>query len=432
MAVTDGGGGGGGAGGGIDTRVDGEPASISAAASWMGSTAAPRVGDGADAVRRARTDALSDWGGDAGPAFAEQMGGARSKVVALETALTTFSRTLETFSGALATAKSRMADVRRTASAEGLDVSGTTILDPGPGPARPPDRAGEVMPLPELQAYEADVRAYDRHQRLLEAYQRADSSAAAARTDLTRAQQQVVDEYNGFKWSEVATQATDWVSSLALHRLSLFQASALRQSATRATASWESWRQQMAGRDYRALQDLDQRLGIDPRSAYARDAAHLDDLRAEHYRAGAAADAAESRGRFSGAARNISRGLVGVGIVVDLADGESVPQALASNIGGYAAGAVATTLVTGGTSLLAATATGAALGSAVPVVGTAVGAVVGLGVGIFASGAIDSMFKNGPDVSTALDAGADAVTDTVGAVGDGLEAAGDFVGGLFD
>lgn len=123
---------------------------------------------------------------------------------------------------------------------------------------------------------------------------------------------------------------------------------------------------------------------------------------------------------------------MGVGVVVDLFDGGSVPQALASNVGGYAAGAAVTTGVSAGTSVLAATAAGAAMGSAVPVVGTVVGAVAGLTVGIFASGAIDSMFTNGPDVGAAWDAGTDAVSDTVGAVGDGLEAAGDFVGGLFD
>jgi hypothetical protein len=54
-----------------------------------------------------------------------------------------------------------------------------------------------------------------------------------------------------------------------------------------------------------------------------------------------------------------------------------------------------------------------------------------LGVGIFASGAIDSLFENGGDVSQAVSDGAEAVTDTVGAVADGFEAAGDFVGDLF-
>lgn len=241
-------------------------------------------------------------------------------------------------------------------------------------------------------------------------------------------------EVAGMKWSEAVTTATDWVSSIALHRLSLFHATSMRGIADQAASSFESWRQQMAATDYQALQRLESSYGADfPERAYARDAVELDRLRSEQYRTGSAADAAEARGRFAGTARNISRGLVGVGIAVDLADGESVPQAVASNVGGYAAGAVATTAVTAGASWLATTAAGAAIGTAIPipVVGTVAGAVVGLGVGIFTSGAIDSLFKNGPDVGAAFEAGGEAITETVGAVGDGLEAAGDFVGGLF-
>lgn len=59
-------------------------------------------------------------------------------------------------------------------------------------------------------------------------------------------------------------------------------------------------------------------------------------------------------------------------------------------------------------------------------------AVTSGGVGIFASGAVDSLFENGPDVGAASDSGKDAVTDTVGAIGDGIGAIGDGIGGLFD
>lgn len=53
----------------------------------------------------------------------------------------------------------------------------------------------------------------------------------------------------------------------------------------------------------------------------------------------------------------------------------------------------------------AGAATGAVIGSFVPIpgVGTAVGAVIGAGVGIFTSGAVDSLFENGPDVGEAFD-----------------------------
>lgn len=57
--------------------------------------------------------------------------------------------------------------------------------------------------------------------------------------------------------------------------------------------------------------------------------------------------------------------------------------------------------------------------------GTVLGAVVGAGVESVASGAIDSLFENGPDVSEAFDAGTAAFTDTAGAVGGAIK-------GLFD
>ncbi len=93
-----------------------------------------------------------------------------------------------------------------------------------------------------------------------------------------------------------------------------------------------------------------------------------------------------------------------------------------SNGGGFAA------------SVIAGAATGAVVGSFIPVpgVGTAVGAVVGAGVGVFTSGAIDSLFEDGPDVMDAWDAGLESLGDTGGAIADGVGGLVDGVGGLFD
>ncbi|MGY2704213.1 hypothetical protein [Nocardioides sp. HB32] len=109
------------------------------------------------------------------------------------------------------------------------------------------------------------------------------------------------------------------------------------------------------------------------------------------------------------------------GIGLDIAGGEDPVQATASGAGGFLA------------SVGAGAATGAVVGSFVPVpgVGTAAGAVVGAGVGIFTSGAIDSLFENGPDVGAAVDSGVDALEDTGGAIADGAGAVVDGIGGLF-
>lgn len=70
-----------------------------------------------------------------------------------------------------------------------------------------------------------------------------------------------------------------------------------------------------------------------------------------------------------------------------------------------------------------------------PGVGTAVGAVVGTaigaGVAIFADGAIDSLFENGPDVGKALDEGWKSIESTGDAIGDAASSVKDTVGGWF-
>ena len=109
------------------------------------------------------------------------------------------------------------------------------------------------------------------------------------------------------------------------------------------------------------------------------------------------------------------------GIGYDIATGKDPVQAVASGGGGFLA------------SVGAGMATGALVGTFFPVpgVGTALGAVVGAGVGVFTSGAIDSLFENGPDVGAALDRGGEAVVDTGKAVVHGVASVGKGIAGLF-
>lgn len=50
---------------------------------------------------------------------------------------------------------------------------------------------------------------------------------------------------------------------------------------------------------------------------------------------------------------------------------------------------------------------------------------------IFADGAIDSLFENGPDVGAAAEAGVEALADTDEAIADGVSGVADTVGGWF-
>lgn len=108
-------------------------------------------------------------------------------------------------------------------------------------------------------------------------------------------------------------------------------------------------------------------------------------------------------------------GLV-VGMGVDLAKGESLSQAAASNtaatIAGVAAGGPAET----GATIIASAAMGAAGGSVVPGVGTvagfAEGLVVGTAAAIFTDKAVDSMMEDHQGVGHAAKEGWDAVCNT--------------------
>lgn len=115
----------------------------------------------------------------------------------------------------------------------------------------------------------------------------------------------------------------------------------------------------------------------------------------------------------------VSKGLLvlgvagtGYSIYDDVQSGESVEQAVVSNVGGFAAGA------------LAGVGVGAVVGSFIlPPAGTVVGAigggVIGAGVGMFTSGAIDHLYESASaGFLDTVDAGVQEIGDTVGAVGD--------------
>ncbi|MFS0895955.1 hypothetical protein [Mycolicibacterium litorale] len=115
----------------------------------------------------------------------------------------------------------------------------------------------------------------------------------------------------------------------------------------------------------------------------------------------AAASAESTAGRLG---LKVGGALAIGGIAYDVVNGKDVDQAIVSGGVGF------------GASVLARAAIGTAI--PVPVVGTAVGALGGAVVGIFASGAVDSLYQNGIGaVGTAIDDGASAVAEAGKAVG---------------
>lgn len=397
MRVSDGGG-----NGALDTHIDGRPESVRAVADWLTSTVAPAVDGGAVALHRAGAGAAAGWQGQAGLAFGHRMDQARPRVDALGERILVWAGTLAAYADLLDTALQRMAAIRDRARAEGLLVVGDRILQVG-----------------------EDAE---------DALERLAAEVVAVHDAMDAAQARLGADYRGLGWEAAILATTDFVQARMGDGVA-YRSRQLRSAAAHYDELAARAQGRLATTDY-AVVDRVGGSGAG-RRVFDADARHQADMADRAAEAGRRADDyASGPGRYATVAKNVSRGLVGVGVAVDLSNGESVTQAVASNVGGYAAGAAVGGLAAVGSSM----AVGALVGSSVPVVGTAVGAVVGLGVGIVASGAIDSLFTKGPDVGQAFADGMETLTDTVGAaagitvdaVSGAASEVGDMVSGLFD
>ncbi|MDG4831851.1 hypothetical protein O7627_21455 [Solwaraspora sp. WMMD1047] len=123
---------------------------------------------------------------------------------------------------------------------------------------------------------------------------------------------------------------------------------------------------------------------------------------------------ARHNAQFVRTATMVGRGAGGLlslaAIPVDMANGESLDQAIVSNSAGF----------------LASTGTGMLIGTAIGgPIGTVVGAGVGLVAGLFAGGAVDALYENADGINAAIHDGAAAVADAAAgageAIGDGAE-----------
>lgn len=391
----------------IETEIEGSAASIRAAATWLGDSLKSAVGRGSDALLGARREAGSEWRGETGAAF----GGAMSRGVTgadqVERGVGQVRNAFDDYAGSLERCQNRMAGIRESARGQGLSVVGFTIQEPGAGPSRPGDPP-EVASQGQVDAYNADVAAYNDHQALIRAYNELAARAEEVWSDLERSWERVSAkdrELDGAGWTFTLSDVAGGLGGAALQ---------LHGSILRDTARY--WGDL-------AAENLDRLKNM---SRVPSAAQFYDDV--DHYGrmgAGAADDAARA-GRFlkAGKAVPLAVGglLTGVGIWYDMEHGgESAEQAVASNVGGF------------GASVLAGAAVGTMFGGPV---GTVAGVIVGAGVGVFTSGMIDGLWENGGDVTDAVGAGVDTLLDTGGALVDGASDVGgaivDGIGGLFD
>lgn len=419
----------------VETEIVGSPSSIRGAATWLRGSLEPKLTAAADAANGARRTAEMSWESVAGEEFTDIARRMRDSSDDLAGAAKKMAEDLDDFAEKLSRAQEQMGDVRSTARGKGLTVVGFVVQDPGAGPDRPP-MTFEGTPE-EVEAYEGRVAAYNAHQELLWAYQDAETEAARIDRYYATACRDLQNEYlpgTHAAWiltlgDIVGDGAAGAIGASIGARQSRLAASAqdLVTEATRAIDDLQAHPERYMKRKWFFFQTLDEarleadRLAIQGRLDEAQDLLRQAD------------ELADSRAlRYLGRAGKVLGPLgFGLGVYNDWQEGETTTQiAVSQGVStglGVAAGV--------GASALTGAAMGAAFGSVVPVAGTAVGAVVGTvigaGVAIFADGAIDSLFENGPDVGEAWDEGVDALADTGDAIVDGLSSAGETIGGWF-
>lgn len=419
----------------VDTEIKGQPGAVEGAADWLRDQLTRVLGEAADQANEARRDASGSWNSQAGDEFGDMMSRARGKIDDLESAARQMARDLEAFAAKLGRCQEQMTEVRTQARVAGLQVSGFVVMEPVPGPSRP--IYGFVGTSEEVAAHERKVAAYDAHQELLRAFN--DAQVEADRIDRVYATacRELQDGYTVGQHSSWLLTTSGVLGKAAAGALGVTiamkqsrlhaRASDLVDEASRAIKDLQAHPERYMKRKWIFFQSLDEtRLEAD-RLAIRGKLGQAEDLldRAKNL------DGSRSL-RYLGRAGKVLGPLgVGLGVYNDYQEGETTTQIVVSqgvSAGvGVAAGAGAT--------ILTGAAMGAAIGSVVPGLGTAVGAVVGTAVGagfaIFADGAIDSLFENGPDVGAAAEAGWDAVTGTGDAIADGASSIADTVGGWF-
>ncbi|CAM2947393.1 hypothetical protein SAXI111661_10075 [Saccharomonospora xinjiangensis] len=393
----------------INATIRGNPASVSGVAEWLRSRFSDAVTAGASQIYAARNDAEAGWNSSVGEDFRQKMTEGARKTDDLAVAATNSAQSLDDYAVGLRRLREDMERIRAQAAVAGLEVDGGIIRDPGPAPpdpGRPPvgPAATEVVVVAHRQAT-AEWNAYANR---IRAYAEAETQVAQVR----RAQEFLDDTLQN-AWNDVKSKWFITIGDLAngaVESLRAVHSSILLRESGR-----------LADDAARFMAQATSTSGVTPDVVYrdvdtARTMANqADDLARE------SADAKAAAGRL---ALKTSGALAAAGVVYDIAVADKpVGQAFVSGAGGFAA------------SVGAGVATGALVGSAIPVpgVGTVAGAVVGAVVGVFTSGAIDSLYQNGIGaLGDAVEAGAEAVGDTVEAIGDAAGAVGDAIGDAWD
>jgi hypothetical protein len=405
----------------LDTHVEGDPASVRTAATWLRSTVRTSSSTLGDEVYQQRSKAASAWEGGTGEVFGTRLTtvGTASDGVSEQAAAA--ATTIDELATALQKAQDEMDRARSTARGGGLTVTGDSIVSPGepppdvaalPADATPAQAAAYDAGVARIEAYDAKVAVWDEVVEIVE-----DARAAL--------EQRIADGAGTWEsnrgnlvglFSDFTTGGIEGALAFKIAKLLgdgpdvlLGEAAKYRADANALRTGVRTAVPENLTPLQRAILQARQIEGVPSGSIddFNRLMSQADDLeaRASNLRA---AGLPEIPKGLSRTLKGLGAAALGYGIYADMQDGESATQAVVSNGVGFGASVAA----------------GAAIGTLIPVpgVGTAVGALGGAVVGLFVSGMADSFFDNGMD----------SLSDVGGAIVDGAQEVGDTAVGIYD
>ncbi|QLY33936.1 hypothetical protein H0264_18405 [Nocardia huaxiensis] len=356
---------------GIDTKIDGDPASVRAVGTWLRDSLACQLTTAADDLAKVKNLAESGWEGKAGDGFAENARNTCVKVDDFVIQVQGYATQFDTLAGDIEQAQAEMATIRTNATTAGLVVKEQVIEEPTDGDSE------------KVAAYDTAVTAANQ--------------VRQKESFWVRMLQNVVNDLKDKWFLVVGDMINGAVGALIAKHSSLLLANAALLSSDALKTLIEA-KNAPAGT---------------PRATLYRD---VDWQRAQLLKAGEALETAQTA-KARGVKIGLGAGgaLAVAGIAYDIYNGKPVEQAVVSGAAGF------------GASVAAGAAAGAFVGSIVPGPGTVAGAVagtlVGAAAGLFTSGAVDALYTDGLSVGAAVNGGVDALESAGSAIGGGISKA---------
>lgn len=114
----------------LDTKVEGSPAAVTAAATWLRDTLSKKVADAGDQQQDARNDARGSWEGETASSYQNVAGDVLKANDAHEERVKRAATALDDYAYQLEDLEADMRSIRSRATAGGLTVTGTVISMP--------------------------------------------------------------------------------------------------------------------------------------------------------------------------------------------------------------------------------------------------------------------------------------------------------------